>query len=141
MIGQTRYYCIAPSSGGVVEHLPSHFRLLTQVRSKPTEGIYVHGLFMEGAAWNKSEGTLVESEPKQLFVPLPVLYITGNIKSDEMKNRREVYGPAGPYECPCYKYPDRTDRYLIFSVTLKCPPEKDPSHWGLRGVALLCNTD
>lgn len=55
--------------------------------------------------------------------------------------RREIFGPQGPYEAPCYKYPTRTDRFIIFLVTLNCTPQKPPTHWTLRGVALLCNTD
>ena len=45
--------------------------------AKVGEGVYIHGLFLEGASWQgKADGTLVESEPKVLFAPLPVLNIT-----------------------------------------------------------------
>ncbi|KAG9416836.1 hypothetical protein AC1031_001228 [Aphanomyces cochlioides] len=60
-------------------------------------------------------------------------------KELEMKSRKELYGSIGPFECPCYKYPMRTDRYIIFMVTMKCPQNRPPRHWGLRGVALLCS--
>lgn len=112
-----------------------------RVTQSPAEGIYVHGLFLDGGAWSRTEGNMIESEPKKLFVPLPVLFVTGNVKGDETKSRREMFGALGPFECPCYKYPARTDRYFIFSVNLKTTQEKNPIHWGLRGVALLCNTD
>jgi len=112
-----------------------------RVTQSPPEGIYIHGLFLDGGAWSRAEGNMVESEPKKLFVPLPVLFVTGNIKGDEVKSRREMFGATGPFECPCYKYPARTDRYFIFLVNLKTTQEKNPMHWGLRGVALLCNTD
>ena len=36
-----------------------------------------------------------------------------------------------------YKYPVRTGRYLIFTVTLSSR-DHNPLHWTLRGVALLC---
>jgi dynein heavy chain, axonemal len=110
------------------------------VRSPPPEGVYIHGLFLDGAAWSKQEGRLVESEPKRLFVPLPVLWASATVKSEQMKIRKEMFGPQGPYEAPCYKYPNRTDRFFIFLVTLMCTPDKNPNHWTLRGVALLCNT-
>ena len=81
------------------------------------------------------------SEPKKLFVSLPVLFVSGNVKQAEVKVCKDMFGPAGAFECPCYKYFARTDRYFIFLVNLRCPPEKPKSHWTLRGVALLCNTD
>jgi dynein heavy chain len=116
----------------------TEFERLEQVRSKPKEGVYIHGLFLDGAAWSKSEGSLVESAPKELFAALPVLYVTAKTKS-ELRNSREMFGTMGPYECPCYKYRARTDRYLIFMVNL-VTKSKRPRHWILRGVALLCQT-
>jgi dynein heavy chain len=119
----------------------TQFERAEQVRAPPGEGVYIYGLFMEGATWSKSDGTIVESEPKKLFTSLPVLHVNSMSKDLEMKSRRELYGAAGPFECPCYKYSTRTDRYFIFMVTMKCPPGRPPRHWGLRGVCLLCNTE
>ena len=59
----------------------------------------------------------------------------------QVKVKREMFGAHGPFECPCYKYSARTDRYIIFMVNLKCTMEKNPQFWTLRGTALLCNTD
>lgn len=39
-----------------------------------TEGVYIEGLFLEGAKWNKN--SLDEPEEKQMFSPLPLLYMT-----------------------------------------------------------------
>ena len=102
----------------------------------------MHGISLEGAGWSKADGgCLAESEPKRLFVPLPVLYVTINTKAEQAKVRRDVFGAQGPYEAPLYKYPSRTDRFLVLLVTLCCPVDKGPTHWALRGTALLCNTD
>jgi len=111
------------------------------VRSGPSEGAYIHGLFLEGGAWSKDQGQLVESEPKTLFVPLPVLLVSANLKTEEAKIRKDTYGATGPYDSPVYKYRSRTDRFFIFYVTLKCTPDKNPSFWTLRAVALLCNIE
>merc|ERR1712196_66944 len=119
----------------------TNFERSEQVRAPPAEGVYIHGLSLEGGAWSRQENMLVESEPKKLFVPMPVVWVTANSKQDQLKVRREMFGAQGPYECPVYKYPKRTDRFFIFFVTLKCTPEKNPMHWTLRGVCLLCNTD
>ncbi|RHY37518.1 hypothetical protein DYB25_000117 [Aphanomyces astaci] len=117
------------------------FERAEQVRTPPAEGILIYGLFLDGATWSKADGTLVESEPKKLFTSLPVLHVNSMSKDLELKSRKELYGSIGPFECPCYKYPMRTDRYIIFMVTMKCPQNRPPRHWGLRGVALLCNTE
>ena len=93
---------------------------------------------MDGASW--SSGTVTESAPKKLFSHLPVILVTAVTKAAKrgILNSGD-YGPFGGYECPVYKYPLRTDRYLIFSVTLPTSDHK-PLHWTLRGVALLCAT-
>jgi len=118
-----------------------------QVRSAPKEGVYIHGLFLDGARWQKAsaskdahekpEATLAESEPKKLFAQMPVLFVTAMTKALE---RGKSPSSSGVYSCPCYKYPARTDRYLIFMVKLRSKGQK-PVHWVFRGVALLCTTD
>ena len=39
--------------------------------------MYVYGLFLDGCAWSGRENKLVDLEPKKLYHPLPVLYVTG----------------------------------------------------------------
>jgi dynein heavy chain len=118
----------------------TNFQESSNVKSGPPEGVYIHGLFLEACAWSRQEGSLVESEPKKLFTQLPVLFVSAQTKELEIKAKRETYGATGPYECPCYKYFARGDRYLIFMVNLKSNT-KLPVHWVLRGAALLCSTD
>ena len=43
------------------------------VSSQPDEGTYVHGLFMEGARWNKETKVIADSLPKELHPTVPVL--------------------------------------------------------------------
>lgn len=110
-----------------------------QVRN-PSEGVYIHGLSLDGCSWTtRPEKTLVESEPKKPFTALPILWVTA-VTKQQKKTLNSQYGPYGPYECPCYKYAARGDRYLIFMAHLNTK-DKRPSHWTLRGVALLCSTD
>ena len=108
-----------------------------QVRAAPKEGVYVYGLFVEGARWDRAQGSLAESEPKRLFAPLPVLHITTLSKalSDE---KRKAAGVA-LYDMPVYRYAARTGRYFVFNASL---PAKNnpPEHWTLRGAAVLCQT-
>jgi dynein heavy chain, axonemal len=112
------------------------------VKKGPDEGVYVHGLYIDGAAWkiskNKENRALCDSEPKILFCPLPVMHVSAIIKSKKPKD--SVYGPNGAYKCPVYKYPRRTGLYYIFMADLPAGKETK-SYWTLRGTALLCSTD
>ena len=118
------------------------------VRSAPKEGVYCTGLYLDGAAWSRMEGTLVESVPKQLFTLLPVLWVTATTKTNRKeKIKSGMYGPKGPYECPMYKYPARTGRFYVCIINLasKASDSIDEAphqyHWILRGVALTVTTD
>lgn len=101
--------------------------------------MFIYGLYMDGAAWSSaSGGSVTESQPKKLFASVPIVYVTAITKLAK-KTATNDYGPFGGYDCPVYKYPSRTDRYLIFSITLPSREHK-PLHWVLRGVAMLCST-
>ena len=100
----------------------------------PKEGVYIYGLFVEGARWDKANGTFAESEPKRLYASLPILHVT--VLTNKMAaERRAAQGPS--YDCPVYRYPNRTGRYLVFNAAL---PSKQHSqeHWTMRGAAILC---
>ena len=60
------------------------------LKKGPDEGVYVHGLFLDGAAWkmskNKDNRSLVDSEPKVLFCALPVLHVGATIRSKKPKD-------------------------------------------------------
>jgi len=103
--------------------------LKEDITSAPAEGVYVYGLFLDGAAWERRGCCLVEPQPKVLFTALPVVHVfavnTTAAKSTTL------------YECPVYKKPQRTDLTYIFQLNLKT--KQHPDHWILRGVALLCD--
>jgi dynein heavy chain len=110
-----------------------------QVKSAPKEGVYVHGLFIDGARWDKGNGSLAESEPKKLFATLPVLYVTVMTKPLLLEKRASMGGDKALFEAPCYRYSTRSDRFRVFQVTVITKTAL-PEHWILRGVALLCLT-
>merc|ERR1711988_1682109 len=107
-----------------------------RVNAPPKEGVYIHGLFMDGARWDSDSKGLAESRPKVLFDALPVLHVTG-VDSKQKLNSGDK---KRFYSCPCYKYSMRTDRYIIFEVPIPAGT-KLPSHWILRGVSLLCSVE
>eukprot|EP01006_Ploeotia_vitrea_P030174 TRINITY_DN62648_c0_g2_i1.p1 TRINITY_DN62648_c0_g2~~TRINITY_DN62648_c0_g2_i1.p1 ORF type:complete len:699 (+),score=99.78 TRINITY_DN62648_c0_g2_i1:302-2098(+) len=106
-------------------------------RAAPQEGVYIYGLFLEGCSWDKHKQKLKESQPKEMFKELPVLHVTA-VEAGTTKFLKGK-GVLNRYKCPCYKIPVRKDANWIFDVDLPC--EEEPSHWILRGVALLCTND
>ncbi|XP_013770736.1 LOW QUALITY PROTEIN: dynein heavy chain 5, axonemal-like [Pundamilia nyererei] len=101
-------------------------------------GVYIYGLFLDGAGWDRRGAKLVEAPPKVLFTPLPVVHVFA-VSSANMADSKRPPGGGGRslYSCPVYKKPRRTDLNFIFSLQLRSlqPPER----WTLRGAALLCD--
>lgn len=135
-------------------------RIEGKTLTAPNEGVFVHGLFMEGAAWNKVEQKIEESQPKTLYTAFPILMVSAISTAPPAQG-----APAGArnpktdlealkkthYFTPVYKYGKRNDRYLIFRCYLKAeganaPPNPNKSmtaimKWKLCGVCLLCQKD
>ncbi len=106
------------------------------VNQPPGEGVYVHGLFLDGAGWDRRGSKLIEPMPKVLFNPLPVIHLYA-------VNAAEHAREPKLYMCPVYKKPRRTDLTYITAVSLRTPTTpsyaSNPDYWILRGVALLCD--
>jgi dynein heavy chain len=107
---------------------------LDRIREPPKNGIFIHGLYLEGASWDRKEGTLREPMPRQLTSPLPVIRLTYQQK----ENRGRRSQTDHEYACPAYRYKERTGKYYLFSFNL---PTKDQQaqHWVLRGTCILFN--
>lgn len=93
------------------------------------QGVYIYGLYLDGAGWNRKTVQLIESSPKVLFTPMPVIHMFA-VKSTAAVDSKV-------YVCPIYKKPRRTDLNYITAVVL--PTVLSPDHWIMRGVALLCD--
>lgn len=119
--------------GWALDTVTIHNEVLRQTKeeitSPPVEGVYIYGLYMDGASWDRRNGKLTESTPKVLFMQIPVLHIFA-INSTAPKDPKL-------YVCPIYKKPRRTDLTFITVVYLRTV--LSPDHWILRGVALLCD--
>ncbi|XP_027519567.1 dynein heavy chain 5, axonemal isoform X1 [Corapipo altera] len=98
------------------------------ITSPPLEGVYVYGLYLEGAGWDRRNMRLTESKPKVLFEMMPVVRIYAENNSAKDPHL---------YSCPVYKKTSRTDVNYIAAIDLKT--RQPPEHWVLRGVALLCD--
>uniref|UniRef100_H3AEZ5 Dynein axonemal heavy chain 5 n=1 Tax=Latimeria chalumnae TaxID=7897 RepID=H3AEZ5_LATCH len=98
-------------------------------------GVYIYGLFLEGAGWDRRNAKLIESSPKVLFTSLPVAHVYAISTTSPADPRKQL---GSLYSCPVYKKPRRTDLTYIFALYLKTV--QNPDHWTLRGVALLCDS-
>ncbi|KAM8728478.1 dynein axonemal heavy chain 8-like [Acanthopagrus schlegelii] len=121
------------NKGWALDTVTLHNKVLKQTKEEitasPTEGVYVYGLYLEGAGWDMKNTHLIESSPKVLFTPLPVIHMFALNSAAPMDPKL--------YVCPIYKKPRRTDLNYITAVVL--PTIQSPDHWILRGVALLCD--
>lgn len=124
----------------------------------PPEGALIHGLYLEGAGWNRAERRIEDSNPKELFYTFPIIHVSATSTAPQqggpgLKPNRpdDKAGEKSSYSCPVYKYPKRNDKYLIFRVFLKCDAQGGSSNlsrgvtpamnWKLKGAALLCSKE
>lgn len=97
-------------------------------------GVIIRGLYLEGAKYAVKEGgRLDELTGKDTFVDMPNIFVGAKMRDKNAKGEYEI----GNYLCPVYKYKQRTDKYFIFNVKLRCESPQQ-NQWKLRGVALLC---
>ena len=114
----------------------THFRMPEEVQQPAENGAYIHGLLLEGANWEMSQGQgfLYDQIAKELHPRLPVVNVIA-VPLSEKKTKAQ-------YECPVYYTSLRGPTY-VFTANLQMGDdnEKEAYKWVLAGVCLIMNED
>ncbi|KAG5862044.1 hypothetical protein JTB14_007295 [Gonioctena quinquepunctata] len=96
------------------------------VTKRPRDGCCIWGLFLEGARWNDNKMLLDESNPKELYTEMPVVWLKPeehHTKSDDI------------YDCPVYKTLTRagtlstTGHSTNYVLAIEIPSAQPEQHW------------
>jgi len=102
------------------------------ITQPPRDGVYIKGMFLEGASWDHQAGCLAEPRPMELIVSMPII----QFKPVESKKK----AVKGTFSCPCYLYPVRTGTRERPSFTIAIDLKSgsaEPEFWTKRGTAIL----
>jgi dynein heavy chain len=100
------------------------------IKAGPEEGVFITGLYLEGAAWDKRKQRLVDPAPKILHHLLPVVHVTAVLSSQVSKDDRV-------YVAPVYQQQKRTEAFYIFDLALPIDKDSTPARFIMRGVAAI----
>jgi len=113
-----------------------NIRDLSEVPGLPSQGVNVHGLFMEGAGWEdgkgEDEGYITESKMKELHPQMPICNIYA-VHIDEMDWN-------SMYHCPVFSTSLRGATF-IFQANVRMDPDDVEVRWTLAGAAMLTQDD
>ena len=108
----------------------------SDITEAPDDGIYVCGLWMEGARWLSDKHLLDDPIPGEMYSSVPPIHFLPTI--DYVPNPVE-------YGCPVYKTSVRagalstTGLSTNFVLLVELATNKNPSRWVYQGTAMLCN--
>eukprot|EP00928_Gymnodinium_smaydae_P068046 TRINITY_DN5109_c0_g4_i2.p1 TRINITY_DN5109_c0_g4~~TRINITY_DN5109_c0_g4_i2.p1 ORF type:complete len:3873 (+),score=1233.23 TRINITY_DN5109_c0_g4_i2:1305-11621(+) len=100
----------------------------------PAEGIFIHGIFMDGCAWDYQEMVICAQEFGVMYVRAPVI---------NMIPMRDKIPNAERYKCPLYKTSVRagtlstTGHSTNFVMMVELETDEPPNVWVLKGAAML----
>ncbi|KAL3312821.1 hypothetical protein Ciccas_008580 [Cichlidogyrus casuarinus] len=102
----------------------------TEFEKLPCEGHFVHGIFLEGARWDRIQHCLCDPLPMKPVVPIQGLHLKAIVCKDECKTVKQMQS----YLCPVYCTNSRIDEFV---TELNLRTLDKPEKWILAGVALL----
>ena len=106
----------------------------SNVTKAPEDGIYIEGVYIEGAKWDIKLKSLVECGQTELISTLPMMHLLPT-------ERKNVYDMRKTYECPLYRTQNRGSGALglpnyimsIYLPSIRQPPD----HWIQKSVAVF----
>lgn len=110
------------------------------VEQGPEDGVYIRGMFLEGARWDKEEHMLGESLLKQLTDAVPIIHVKPAASSEQDDSKKSS---LIPYDCPVYKTQMRrgtlstTGHSTNYVMNVQLMSDKPQRHWINRGVAII----
>uniref|UniRef100_A0A8C5LFK9 Dynein, axonemal, heavy chain 14 n=1 Tax=Jaculus jaculus TaxID=51337 RepID=A0A8C5LFK9_JACJA len=143
---------VVPGHADVEEDVPKFLeKKLTMVKkafkgsSSSGTGVYIFGLFLEGARWDHEQQGLADSLPRDICCDFPDIYfLPTEISTEIPSSSNQTNSELNTFECPVYQTPQRssilttTGLSTNFLTSVYLPTKKPPSHWISRQVALLC---
>ena len=108
---------------------------ITQLRA-PRNGVFIYGLWMEGARFDQEQMVLNESHPGEMFSEMPMIHFLPT--KDHIPAKEN-------YLCPVYKTTVRagalstTGISTNYVVAIELATNEKPNHWVFEGVACILN--
>jgi dynein heavy chain len=106
------------------------------IKERPEIGVYIYGLYMQGARWDATKKVVEDSQIGTVIVEFPVIWLEPVLEEDIKRDKM--------FECPLYKTSVRagvlttTGASSNYIIGLDIPTDKNPDYWVRMGVAALC---
>ena len=113
-----------------IDKLSFAFDFLQGIEAEATEGVYIHGLWMEGCRWDFNEMEL--AEPINIYSQAPIIHF---LPTQSPKKFNE------DYSMPLYKNTERsgllstTGHSSNYIISIDTPTSVKAIHWVLRSAA------
>ncbi|KAF5272087.1 hypothetical protein FQA39_LY01170 [Lamprigera yunnana] len=109
---------------------------LYSTNHSPEDGVYLCGIFIDGARWDMENCVLAELYPKVIYDRLPLTWLMPIL----LRN----FDEGGRFTCPLYETSERRGTLSVigqstnYILSFLLNTNESSSHWVKRGVALLC---
>lgn len=86
--------CVPHAAPACFRQVMPHVTENVSAAYAPEDGVYVHGLFLEGAAFDAEQGALVEARPHALHTRMPVIWLRPAVRTAAAAAPAAASGPG-----------------------------------------------